>query len=216
VVPYEKGYLFLVALEAHLGRPAFDALLLAYIERFRFQSITTDDFTAFVQAQAPGALAAVRAKGWIDGPGVPDDAPAPNSARLARIEAMGDAVPDATVVADWTPAEWQLYLQRRLDTPSLALCETLDAHWHLNDSGNFEVLVAWLELALRSGYAPAVPRTAEVLGQVGRMKYLKPLYRALSASPETRTLARETFERASAGYHPIARQVIAGMLGVGP
>jgi leukotriene-A4 hydrolase len=216
VVPYEKGYLFLVTLEAHLGRPAFDALLRRYIETFGFQSITTDDFTAFVQQHAPGALAAVHAKAWIDGPGVPENAPAPRSVRLDRLRSVGAALPDPAVAAAWTPAEWQLYLQGLLDAAGAAPCEALEAHWQLTESRNYEVLVAWLELGLRAGYAPAVDRTVAVLGEVGRMKYLKPLYRALSANPETKAIAHATFERNGAGYHPIARQVIAGLLGVAP
>jgi leukotriene A-4 hydrolase/aminopeptidase len=216
VVPYEKGYLFLVTLEAHLGRPAFDALLRRYIETFGFQSITTDDFTAFMQQHAPGALAAVHAKAWIDGPGVPENAPAPRSVRLDRLRALGATLPEPGVAAAWTPAEWQLYLQGLLDAAAVAPCEALDARWRLTDSRNYEVLVAWLELGLRAGYAPAVDRTVAVLGEVGRMKYLKPLYRALSAHPETKAVARATFERNAAGYHPIARQVIAGLLGVAP
>lgn len=46
------------------------------------------------------------------------------------------------------------------------------------------------------------------------MKYLKPLYLALASTSETRDRAVRCFERNAAGYHPIARQVIAGLLGV--
>jgi leukotriene-A4 hydrolase len=39
--------------------------------------------------------------------------------------------------------------------------------------------VEWLPRGIRTGYAPAIARTEEVLGSVGRMKYLRPLYRVL-------------------------------------
>src|SRR5713101_10071347 len=42
VVPYEKGYLFLRAIEGSVGRSAFDAFLRKYLIQFRFQSITTE------------------------------------------------------------------------------------------------------------------------------------------------------------------------------
>jgi leukotriene-A4 hydrolase len=63
-------------------------------------------------------------------------------------------------------------------------------------------------LALESGYDDVLPRVEAFLGEVGRMKYLKPLYRALLAKPATRELAHRTFARHQASYHPIARHVV--------
>jgi aminopeptidase N len=48
-----EGYLFLRAIEEAVGRPAFDAFLRRYLDAFRFQSITTEDFTCFVQDALP-------------------------------------------------------------------------------------------------------------------------------------------------------------------
>jgi hypothetical protein len=58
-----------------------------------------------------------------------------------------------------------------------------------------------------------LPRVEELLGQIGRMKYLKPLYRALAARPETKPLALDLFARFRESYHPIAQQVVRGLLG---
>jgi hypothetical protein len=44
------------------------------------------------------------------------------------------------------------------------------------------------------------------------MKYLRPLYTALAANPRTRDHAVATFERCRASYHPIARQMVEGVL----
>jgi hypothetical protein len=57
-----------------------------------------------------------------------------------------------------------------------------------------------------------VPRVEEVLGSVGRMKYLRPLYAALVEDPRTRPVAERTFAAVKARYHPIARQVVEGVL----
>ena len=38
-VPYEKGYLLLRRLEEVAGRPAWDAFLRSYLDRFAFRSI---------------------------------------------------------------------------------------------------------------------------------------------------------------------------------
>jgi hypothetical protein len=57
-----------------------------------------------------------------------------------------------------------------------------------------------------------LPRIEEVVAKFGRMKYLKPLYRALAAKPETKPRAKALFERLKARYHPIAQQVIGGIV----
>jgi leukotriene A-4 hydrolase/aminopeptidase len=211
-VPYEKGFLFLKTLERHLGRPAFDAFLKRYIETFGFQSITTDQFVSFTRGALPGALEAIDADAWIDGPGIPPNAPAADSARLAALTSQGDTPPDTAQAAAWTPAEWQLWLQHLAEAPERVDCAALDARFALTRSTNYEVLVAWLELGVLAGYAPAVDRAAEVVGQVGRMKYLRPLYRALTRTEAGRARAVECFERFAAGYHPIARQVVGGIV----
>ena len=209
-VPYEKGYLFLRTIEEAVGRDAFSRFLRRYVEKFRFSAITTDDFLALCEAELPGALARVDAPAWIDGPGVPPGAPRLRSSRLEALEQIGDRAPTDEEGARFTPVEWQLYLER-LTRPS-ALCTELDERFQLNASGNYEVLVAWLGLALASDYAPALPRVEQVLGQVGRMKYLKPLYRALAGKPALREVAKRVFLSHRDGYHPIAQQVIEGML----
>ena len=211
-VPYEKGYLFLRVLEDTIGRPAFSRWLRTYITDFRFGAITTDDFIRHFEAAHPGVLAQVGADAWIDGPGVPSNAPVPRSARLAAIEALGGVLPADDVVRAWTPIEWQLFLDSVARPASEKLCTTLDETYGLTRSKNFEILVAWLTLALRSGYHAVLPRVAQVLAEVGRMKFLRPLYGALVADPRTRSFAEETFTKLRPSYHPISRQVVESVL----
>ena len=113
-------------------------------------------------------------------------------------------------MAEWGTTEWELYLES-LPRPYWR-CAELDARFGLTQRGNYEVLVAWLVLALESAYDVVVPRAEEVLTRVGRMKYLRPLYAALARRPGTRAVAEQLFARQRPGYHPIARQVIEGLL----
>ena len=82
----------------------------------------------------------------------------------------------------------------------------------LTSAKNPEILVGWQTLAVEAGYEAVLPRVEEVLGQTGRMKYLKPLYRALAGRPETKPLARTLFAKLQRQYHPIAQQVVGGLL----
>jgi leukotriene-A4 hydrolase len=210
VVPYEKGYLFLKTLERAAGRERFDALLAKWLSTHRFGAATTQDFTALVEQELPGVLAGIGADAWLHGPQLPDERWEPKSERLARVRAAAGRVPEVDEAGTWSPAEWQLYLEA---TPhAFAHCAELDARFGLTGSKNPEVLVAWLTVACQSAYAPVLPKVEQVLGHYGRMKYLKPLYRALAGQPQTRALARSLFERAKGRYHPIAQQVISGLL----
>lgn len=211
-VPYQKGYLFLRALEEAAGRDAFTAWLRTYITDFRFGAITTDDFLAHFERGLPGVLVRVDAKRWIDGDGLPPNTPEPRSERLAAIERLGDALPDDATARGWTPLEWQLYLESLPRPYPADRARELDRRFALTRSTNYEVLVAWLTVALAAGVDDVVPRAVEVLAQVGRMKFLRPLYKALAADPSTRELARTTFDKLRPSYHPIARQMVESFL----
>ncbi len=211
-VPYQKGYFFLRALEETVGREVFVGWLRSYLHAFRFGAITTTDFEAHFEAALPGVLAKVDARAWIDGEGIPASAPKPRSTRLAAIEHLGGSLPATDVAAGWSPIEWWLYLESVPRPASAELCATLDQRFALTASTNYEVLVAWLTLALQSGYHSIVPRVEEVLAAVGRMKFLRSLYTALARDKATRPVAERAFERNRAGYHPISRQLVEGVL----
>lgn len=213
-VPYDKGNLFLMAIEAAVGRERFDAFAKLYLETHRFGALTTEQFTAFTEQQLPGVLARVGADRWIDGEGLPDDAPVTDSARLRAVVALGHGLPEAGQLQSST--EWNLWLDRVPRPADPAFCAALDDRFGLTRNGNMEVKVSWLRLALSSGYDAVLPEVERVLLGVGRMKYLKPLYDELLARPATAALARPIFERAAPGYHPIARAVLGARLGVTP
>ena len=212
VVPYEKGYAFLAAIEAWAGRPAFDEWLRAWLEMYRFGAATTDDFRAHLAWRLPGALEAVGADTWLEGEGLPASARPIRSARLDAIAAIGARVPTEEETETWSATEWQLYLEGLPRPTDVATCRALDARFALTARTNFDVLVTWLGVALAAGDHAVLDRVEEVLTTVGRMKYLRPLYAALAADAATRERARAIFAKARAGYHPIARQLVESIL----
>ncbi len=211
-VPYEKGYLFLCAIEAAVGRDAFARWLRSYLDTFRFGAITTEDFVAHVEKGLPGALAKANAPAWLDAPGLPADLPPLRSAKLDAIEALQGRVPPAAQAEAWSATEWNLYLESLPRPATFDTCGALDEQYRLTASQNYDVLVPWLTLALKSGFFVVLPRVEQALADVGRMKYLRPLYTALAANPKTRGSAVAAFERNRASYHPIARQMVESIL----
>lgn len=218
IIPYEKGFLFLTLLERTAGREVFDGFLKTYLSRFRFRSITTADFEATLEEVVPGLLAKVGAAAWIDGPGLPANTPAFNSSRLGRITTLAKdwpsgARPDEAEAGRWSANEWHLYLRALPLSVDLAGAEWLDRTFALTGRRNLEVACSWLAIAAASGYLPARERIREVLLSVGRMRYLKPLYRALASRPDSLAFAKEVFAEAESGYHSIAasgvRQILA-------
>lgn len=79
--------------------------------------------------------------------------------------------------------------------------------YKLKDSKNVEVSSRYFQLAMLSGDTSIKPFVAELLGQVGRMKFVRPLYRGLVRMGDVE-LAAATFEKNKDFYHPICRQMI--------
>ena len=220
-VPYEKGARFVVALERAVGTKSFAEFVKAYMKRFRFQSITTEIFCGFVEAEFPGLLAKVDAPAWLERPGLPAAAPKFASSKLEELSALASGWkdgkrPDAALAGRWSPAELLVYLRRIPRALSREDCARLDGALSLNDRGNYEVLTQWLSIAAASGYEPAFPRIKTLLASVGRMKYVRSLYQALGRTPAGRRLARETFAAAAPAYHALTRRAAESAMAAYP
>ncbi len=222
-VPYEKGALFLRRIEEVFGREAFDAFLRAWFDEHRFQSVTTEDFVAFLEqrlfSRDRKRAAAIDLHAWIEEPGLPADAPRPHSATLALVDREFDrllAGADAGSLdtRDWVPQQWLRLLERvRPEATSERLAD-LDQAWNLTRSGNAEILSLWLVLAVKAGYHPADARLEEFLLGVGRRKLLQPIYEELVKTEPDKLRALAIYQRARPHYHALTRGTIDKILGV--
>ncbi len=220
-VPYEKGARFLALLEREVTRPGFDRFVRRYMDRYRFTSLTTEEFLAFVDRELPGAAERVNAQAWLFAPDLPANAPVFKSRSLEDLIALAKGFPEGArpsheTMAAWKPGELLVYLQNLLRVLDWESCEWLDSQLDLTSRGNHEILVEWLTIAGGSDYEPVFARLREVQARVGRMKYLRPLYTALGRSERTRSLAREIFAEAGASYHPISRKLAESILAAYP
>ncbi|KAL0922477.1 hypothetical protein M5K25_006466 [Dendrobium thyrsiflorum] len=215
-VPYEKGFQFLWRIERQIGRPAFDEFLKKYIATFKFQSIDTETFLEFLKATLPGIENQINLQIWIEGTGIPPDAMEPESAIYTKLLSLAQEfklgkMPSEDEVADWNGQQWELYLENLPNSVEASQVAALDARYRLSESHDWEVKVAFLKLAISAGCKEYFGEVERSLKQVGRMKYLRPLYTSLvegQAKEEEKMLAKRIFAEAREFYHPIARGVV--------
>ena len=207
-----QGAALLRLIEQTVGRERFDAYLKGYLDRLAFQSITTATFLADLRANLIRGDAALektlRLDEWVYAPACPTTRPIPTSAALTRVEeaakqfgggAAAASIRSAFDSGTWTTQEWQHFLESLPDTLSAAQLADLDRTFGLTSRGNSEVLFAWLRIAIRHRYEPAMPVARAFLTSQGRRKFLRPLYEDLMATEWGKPIARRIYAAGQAG-----------------
>ena len=221
-IPYEKGALFLRELEHKVGRENFDKFLLGYFEKFAFKSITTDQFVSYLEQtllnEHSDKLSKQRIQQWIFQPGIPDDAPVPESDAFSVVDEARDAWLVGQIQADeidsekWVVHQWLYFLNNMPEKLSQKQLADLDKTFALTNSKNNEIAHSWLLISVNNWYQPAFKRLHDYLTSIGRNKLVKPLYKALSQTPEGKVMAQKAFSEAKAGYHPLTIKANEGFV----
>ncbi|HEY4575700.1 MAG TPA: M1 family metallopeptidase [Thermoanaerobaculia bacterium] len=221
-VAYEKGALFLRTLEAGVGREKFDAFLRAYFDTFAFQSMDSVRFVQYLKQNLLGGEEApakrLQIDAWVFQPGIPSNAVKPRSEAFAVVDKAVQAFDAGTPAAqldttNWTTHHWVHFLQTLPDALDAQKMADLDAAFHFSQTGNAEILDAWLLKVVNSKYEPAYPELERFLMTVGRRKYIQPLYAAMAKTPEGAERALRIYEKARPGYHSVSQGSIDEVLG---
>jgi leukotriene A-4 hydrolase/aminopeptidase len=211
-IPYNKGALFLYELEQKVGRDEFDRFLLGYFNEFAFQSVTTEDFLAYLERTLlqthMEALDVERINQWIFEPGLPDGAPHPTSDAFTKLDPVRQGWLDGDIGASdidtsgWTYHQWKYFLDGMPEVLSEEQLAEIDEAFGLTASRNNEVAFSWLRIAIRNDYVPAFARLENFLMSIGRNKFVMPLYQDLMDNDKS-DFAVRVFEQAKPGYHPL-------------
>ncbi len=204
-VPYEKGYLLLRRLEEVAGRPRWDDFLAAYLEKFRFQSIVTQDFLDLLEQKLPGLAARAGVLRFIDEPGLPRDAP---QAQSLQLSSLSQSASRGELREGLGPTELLVYLQRV--PPEKELLGRLDVLYKLSTRRSLELRHTFVVAQLRAGLSEGVAGARRVALETGRMKYLRPIFTELIKLDAS--AAARIYAEARESYHHIARSVIEGLL----
>jgi leukotriene-A4 hydrolase len=219
-VPYEKGALFLRAVEKQVGRDRFDSWLRGYFDRHAFTSLTTsqflDDFRQYLEQDDADLETTLKVQDWLEKPGIPSNAP-PVADVFTRVDKeaarLNSGAPAASLeTAGWTTQEWQHFLETLPPGLSTRHLEDLDRAFGFSRSGNSEVLFAWLRIAVRGHYQPAMPALEHFLTSQGRRKFLTPLYRDLLATDWGKEEAKRIYGIARPHYHAVATSTLDGIV----
>ena len=220
-IVYDKGAFFLRTVESIVGRDRFDAWLTQWFDNHAFQPATSAMILADMEenlVKDEAEAEKLKLREWIYEPGLPDNVARPDAAAFAEVDKAAKAFTDDRSLDKaawdkWTSAERQRFLAKIPRKMSNADLAALDDALSLSGSGNNEELFLWLELAMQNRYEAAVPTTEKFLAEVGRRKFVAPLFEALMDQGSWgQPIARRIYARTRSGYHAVTRGTVDAMV----
>ena len=225
-IPYEKGFTFLYYLEKLVGKDKWDRFIPHYFTTFREKSLDSYDFKATLldffseDGTASKQLQEVDWDSWFYKPGFPEK-PKFDTSMVDECYALAEKweALNSGSDASWSPSESDLkswmanqtvvFLEtiQSWDKPlKPELVEKMGSAYGFAESHNVELVSRYFVVGLKSKTRSIYEPTAELLGRVGRMKFVRPLYRGLKECDEA--FARKTFQEHKDSYHPICKAMV--------
>ena len=208
LLAYTKGCFFLKECEYAVGRERFDAFIQKYMKQFQFQSLTTEEFLDFLKTELPDVFEKVDVQMWVYEPGMPEQWHKPQSRLFDEVEkALADfgqgKLPTKEQVQGWHRYQLLLFLQGLPKRTTLENCKQLEEILELgkrNDDGYYSYFYA---LCIASGYEEVMPRVEKFVEKIGRMIYIRRIYRTMIETDWSRDRARPLLERVREKHHPV-------------
>ncbi len=216
-IAYEKGYFFLKNIENTVGREKFDIFLKAYFNKYAFQSMTNDRFLEEINTNLINGNEDLKKKinsyAWVYQPGLPKEFVIPVSNKFKQIEILQQALlvskNPAGLNSKINSTNEKLYFINTLPTKiGLEEMQAIDKEFKFTQSGNAEIQCAWFTLAVKTNYQPAFPQLKNFLINIGRRKFLTPIYKELIKTADGKKLAKEIYISARPNYHSVAYNTI--------
>lgn len=229
-VPYEKGFNLLYALEKMVGKKKFARFMKAYFNHFKFSTVTSKKFVEYFESYFVVDVPSVIEfdwDTWLHKPGMPE-APEFDRTLSAECEGLADAwisVDDGETmkgvlpkhdISKWSTGRKTCFLDALMGTCterkrplSLSTVESMKDMYQMHESQNSEVLFRFCMIAIEAGDGSIIPVVIRFITTQGRMKFVRPLYRALYNSDMGKGIAVTTFVANKDFYHPIAAKMIA-------
>lgn len=194
------------------GKDKFKIILRSYINKYRLQSIEYTDwqnhFTSQVNSlfdkdSASSILDKVDWDTWLFKPGFPPvennfNNTYSNEAQSRLDDLFSEQVKEdfSGIFKNWHTSVKLVFLNmisknlgKFSDNNYVYLRDTVKLHTDFN----MEVKNVWYQIALNTNHRDVIPSVVDFLGKIGRMKYVRPIYKAFAKVD--RNLAYETFTK---------------------
>ncbi|XP_063422027.1 leukotriene A-4 hydrolase-like isoform X1 [Mytilus trossulus] len=232
IVPYEKGFTLLYHLETILGGPdEFEPFLKAYIEKFKYKSIDStqwkDFLFSFFQSKVD-VLNKVDWETWFSAVGMPPIKPKYDESLAVPCQELCDkwsAASDsglsqfsANDILKLTSNQIRIFLYKvlLLESPlSLIKVKKMEELYKFNDRKNSEIRLKWLLLCLKAHWEDSIQYALKFVNEQGRMKFVRPIYRALYAWEGSRDTAIKNFLSKRPEMHTTTAELVAKDLHLG-
>ena len=220
-IAYEKGYSFLRTIEEAAGREKFDTFLKGYFNSHAFSSVTTEEFLTYLEQNLIQGDKAMKDKisieSWVYKPGLPTNSPPVSSENFKALDSLISQWQSSGNISVLNKRKLSsnetLYLISHLrENITTKQMTDMDAIFKFTSSGNAEIQAAWYTLAVRNEYEPAYPNIEKFLIEVGRRKFLVPLYKEMIKTPEGKVWAKKIYLKARPNYHSVAYNSIDELL----
>jgi hypothetical protein len=194
-----------------------------YFAKHAFSTITTEQFLAYYRANLvpdnSEEAKRINIMKWIYEAGLPDNYVKITSTRFEEVDRQVEkwkngTAPSALVTQKFTTNEWLRFLNTLPENISKEQMKSLDDAFHFSSSGNAEILFAWFEHVIPSAYVPAYPSLENFLVNVGRRKFVKPLFSALAKTDEGKRMAKDIYAKARPNYHSVTANTVDEILGM--
>lgn len=226
-VAYEKGFNLLYYLERCVGQGSFESFFQAYVAKYANQILTSEDFRDYFMDYFSGneKIQEIDWHKWLYCSGMPPVEPsfdrtlATEAEQLAEAWFAADRNGGGLLENDillWSSNRITCFLDHLLsltgETP-LKEATVLQLHekYNFGASQNSEILFRYSMLAIAAQDESMIEVILRFVTSQGRMKFTRPLYRALFAS-KWRSKAVEAFVQNQSFYHPICAKMVAGDL----
>ncbi|VUZ56662.1 unnamed protein product [Hymenolepis diminuta] len=224
IVPYQKGSLFLYYLEKTYGKEAILKWLRAYIDNYREKSITTDEWKQFLSLHlGKQVLDEVDWDTWLFSAGPIPWVPPTNRVLSNVVDEITEKIRSTSLINDTECAaylrskyESMIPLQRQLLWQQLLKyvplphdnLNVLNTMLALSQTQNTEIRFRWSQIVIDSQYLPGLDGALEFLNSQGRLKFTRPLYRALMGWPSIRAQAINNFKANRPYMHPTTAKLV--------
>lgn len=220
-IAYEKGYFFLRTLEEMTGRKKFDAFLKQYFSENAFKTMTTSDFVNYLKANLFDknnlAFDFPYIDSWINGVGLPDNVVAIKSERFENVEKeLNKFIKGVRAhelnTNNWSSHEWLHFIRHLPEDVKREQLEDIDNEFLFTHSGNSEILAAWFIHVINHQYELGYESLSDFLKNVGRRKFLVPIYKELIKTHSGRKMAMDIYQEARPNYHFVSVNTLDHML----